>query len=79
MREKRLEKVGLYCDISNDVVILCVEQELIPKADGFGYACYSVSCSKYVDEECQHYGKVTECKSLIKQAKVIAKDKILLG
>lgn len=71
------KNVGLYCDIPHDIVMWTIEHEVIDMHGISGYACHSMRCSKYAEDSCSHYGIAPECKSLMKQAQKIAKDKLI--
>ena len=77
MNERAIEDVGLYCDIIHDIIVWAVEQEVIDLHCSLGYACHSMSCSKYIEDGCPHYGIAPECKALMGQAQKIAKDNLI--
>lgn len=68
----------LFCGKADEVVTLTIEHELKEFVGGnTGYACHSVSCSYYREHGCDAYGISNECKSLIAQAKKLAKEELL--
>lgn len=77
MSGKPAEDVGLYCSVVCETIVWSVEQEVIDLCGAPGYACYSMCCSKYVEDGCGYYGISSECKSIMKQARKIAKDNLI--
>lgn len=77
MSRKNWEDVSLYCTTADGIITWTVEQELKDSLGGSRYVCHAMRCSKYAEQGCTSYGITAECKSIIKQAKEIAKENFI--
>ena len=71
------KEVCLYCSLVNDAVILSCVYEHISTVGGYGFVIHSISCERYVDCGCTHYGLTPECNTTIKQGLSDARNEII--